>query len=273
MVKKFSKILVICMCIFLIVGLVAGCGQTQQQGEQEGQEAGGEQTEKKVWVVGTSADYPPFESVDEKGEFVGFDMDLIREVAKRLDVELKIESMEFDSLIASLKQGKIDAIIACMSPDSERLKEADFTEAYYLTKHGILVKEDGKAEINELSDILKYEVGVQTGTTMDKWITQKISEGAIPEAKVKRYTDANAGALDVKNGRLDAFLVDAPVAYEKAKEIGLVVALETVLDKDEDPGIVLKKGSTEMLEKLNGIIKEMKDDGTIQQLEEKWIKQ
>ncbi len=271
--KNLSKIFVVCMCIFLIVGLVAGCGQTQQQAEQEGQEAGGEQTEKEVWIVGTSADYPPFESVDEKGEFIGFDMDLIREVAKRLGVELKIESMEFGSLIASLKQGKIDAIIACMSPDPERLKEADFTDPYYLIKHGILVKEGSKAEIKELNDIFKYEVGVQTGTTMDKWITQKISEGAIPEAKVKHYSDANAGAMDVKNGRLDAFLVDAPVAYEKAKEVGLIVALETVLEKEENPGIVLKKGSTEMLEKLNEIIKEMKEDGTIQQLEEKWIKQ
>jgi len=108
---------------------------------------------------------------------------------------------------------------------------------------------------------------------MDKWITGKVEEGAIPADNVNRYSDANAGALDVKQGRLDVFIVDAPVAYEKAKEVGLVVALETVLEKDENPGIVLKKGSTDMLEKLNGIIQEMKDDGTIQQLEEKWIKQ
>ena len=64
-------------------------------------------------------------------------MDLIQEVGKRLGVEVKIEPLEFDSLIASLKQGKIDAIISCMSPDEERLKEADFTKAYYITKHGI----------------------------------------------------------------------------------------------------------------------------------------
>ncbi|MGI6486573.1 MAG: transporter substrate-binding domain-containing protein [Tepidanaerobacteraceae bacterium] len=269
--KNLSKVFVLFMCIFLIAGLVAGCSQSQQP--EEGQEAGGNQGEKDIWVVGTSADYPPFESVDENGEFIGFDMDIIREVADRLGVELKIESMEFDSLIASLKQGKIDAIIACMSPDEERLKEADFTDAYYITKHGLLVKEEGGAEINKLEDILGYDVGVQTGTTMDKWITGKVEEGAIPADNVNRYSDANAGALDVKQGRLDVFIVDAPVAYEKAKEVGLVVALETVLEKDENPGIVLKKGSTDMLEKLNGIIQEMKDDGTIQQLEEKWIKQ
>ena len=135
-----------------------------------------------------------------------------------------------------------------MSPDEERLKEADFTDAYYITKHGLLVKEEGGAEINKLEDILGYDVGVQTGTTMDKWITGKVEEGAIPADNVNRYSDANAGALDVKQGRLDVFIVDAPVAYEKAKEVGLVVALETVLEKDENPGIVLKKGSTDMLE-------------------------
>jgi ABC-type amino acid transport substrate-binding protein len=101
----------------------------------------------------------------------------------------------------------------------------------------------------------------------------QIDAGAINESKVKYYTDANAGALDVKNGRLPAFVVDLPVAYEKAKELDLEVAVETVLDKDEDPGIVLQKGSTEMIEKLNGIIDEMMADGTIEELEEKWFKQ
>jgi ABC-type amino acid transport substrate-binding protein len=86
-----------------------------------------------------------------------------------LGVEVKIEPLEFESLIASLKQGKIDAIIACMSPDEERLKEADFTKAYYKQNMGFWLNPDGKAKIKELSDVLKYEFGVQTGTTMAAW--------------------------------------------------------------------------------------------------------
>lgn len=271
--KKLGEILIYALCLTLILGIVAGCGNNQQpsQGASNGNEQSG--GEKKVWVVGTSPDYPPFEFVDDQGNYAGFDMDLIREVGKRLGVEVKIEALEFESLIASLKQGKIDAIIACMSPDEERPKEADFTKAYYVTKHGILVNPQGDVDIKELDDVFKYDFGVQTGTTMATWAKNQIEKGAVKESQVKYYTDANAGALDVKNGRLGAFIVDSPVAYEKAKELDLVVAVETVLENDENPGIVLQKGSTEMIEKLNKIIDDMMADGTIEQLEEKWLKQ
>jgi polar amino acid transport system substrate-binding protein len=252
---------------------MAGCGKSQQPSESAPAGNGQAEGEKEVWVVGTSPDYPPFEFVDEQGNYAGFDMDLIQEVGKRLGVEVKIEALEFESLIASLKQGKIDAIISCMSPNEERLKEADFTKAYYNTKHGILVNPESDVDIKELEDIFNYEFGVQTGTTMAVWAESKVQEGVVKESQVKYYTDANAGALDVKNGRLGAFVVDGPVAYEKAKELDIKVALETVLENDENPGIVLPKGSTEMLEKLNKIIDDMMADGTIAELEEKWLKQ
>jgi len=274
--KKLWKVIVYLLCLSLIFSAVAGCGKSQQQGEsapggnKEGEEA---KVGKEVWVVGTSPDYPPFEFVDEKGNYAGFDMELIQEVGKRLGVEVKIESLEFESLIASLKQGKIDAIISCMSPNEERLKEVDFTKPYYNNKHGILVNPSSNVEINALEDVFKYEFGVQTGTTMATWADSKVQEGAVKESQVKYYADANAGALDVKNGRLGAFIVDGPVAYQKAKELGLKVAMETVLENDENPAIALRKGSTEMLEKLNKIIDEMIADGTIAQLEEKWLKE
>jgi len=266
--KKIVKILVLCLCISLLAGAMSGCGgDSDVAGQNQGSD---EAKGKEVWVVGTSPDYPPFEFVDEKGKFVGFDLDLIEEVGKRLGVEVQVEGLEFDSLIASLKQGKIDAIISCMSPDKERLKEADFTIPYYKTEHGVLVKSD-MTDIKSIDDVLKYEFGVQTGSTIDSWATSKLEEGAIKESQIKRYSDANAGVLDVKNGRLPAFVIDLPVAHQKAKELGIKVAVETVLDEDENPGIVLAKGSDEMIEKLNKIIEEMKNDGTIDKLIEKWL--
>lgn len=270
--KRTVKIITFILCLSLVLGVVSGCGNSGQQ-SQSGESSNQQSGEKEVWVVGTSPDYPPFEFIDENGNFAGFDIDLINEVGKRLGVEVKIESLEFESLIASLKQGKIDAIIACMSPNEERLKEADFTKPYYKTKHGVLVNPEGKAEIKELSDVLKYEFGVQSGTTMAAWAQKQIKSGAVKESQVKYYTDANAGVLDVKNGRLAAFVIDLPVAYAKAKELGLKVAVETTLENDEDPGIVLKKGSTEMVEKLNKIIDDMVADGTIAKLEDKWFRQ
>ena len=109
--KKLGKIIICMLCITLVMGLMAGCGQNANQGQKQPDASGQQGEEKEVWVVGTSPDYPPFEFVDDDGNFAGFDMDLIQEVGKRLGVEVKIEPLEFDSLIASLKQGKIDAII------------------------------------------------------------------------------------------------------------------------------------------------------------------
>jgi ABC-type amino acid transport substrate-binding protein len=271
--KRISKFIILGLCVVLVISLLAGCSQPKQEQQAVDQpKAEQPKEEKKEWVVGTSADYPPFESVDEKGEFVGFDMDLIREVGKRMGVEVKIVSMEFDSLIASLKQGKVDAVIACMSPTPARLEEADFTDAYYLTKNAVLIKPDGKVEVKTIEDVFKYEIAVQTGTTMDEWATQQVKDGKIKESQLKRYTDANVAAMDVKNGRIEAFIADLPVAYEKANELDLKVAIEYKINQSGDAGILLKKGSDEMLQKLNEIIKEMKDDGFLGQLEDKWLK-
>lgn len=259
--NKLKRIAIYTLCLLLMAGLLAGCGKTADSGSG-----------KEKWVVGTSPDYPPFEFIDNKNEYAGFDMDLIREVAERLDVELEIKSLEFDSLIASLKAGKIDAIISCMSATPERLLEADFTKPYYVDMQGVVVHPEGKVEVKALEDVLNLEFGVQSGSTMATWAEGKIEEGAVKESQVKQYTDVNAGFLDLKNQRIDAYVADLAVARQKAKELGLEMAVETVLDEEESPGIVLAKGSDEMLEKLNAIIDDLEADGTLKALEDKWLK-
>jgi len=270
--KKTYKIAALFLCVGLIVGILVGCGGTSESKDPNQEPAKGQESnsEEGTWVVGTSPDYPPFEFVDDKGEYAGFDIDLAKEVGKRLGKEVKIEALEFEVLIEALKSGKIDAIISCMNPTPPRLEEADFTDTYFEVKHGILVKPDGKTEIKELDDVLKYEFGVQTGTSMDDWATKQIEEGKLKESQLKRYTDANAAVMDVKSGRIAAFVADLPIVEYKAKQLDLEVAAECKLSDEADPGIVVAKGS-DMLDKLNEIVKEMKEDGTIKELEEKWF--
>ncbi|HHY04155.1 MAG TPA: basic amino acid ABC transporter substrate-binding protein [Thermoanaerobacterales bacterium] len=270
--KKLSKIIVCGLCLMLVLGLVAGCGQQQAGNEQE-EEQGENQEDKKVLVVGTSPDYPPFEFVDDKGNYVGYDMDLIREIGKRLGMEIEIKALEFDSLIASVKQGKLDAVISAMGPTPERLAEADFTDPYYAAKQGVLVKPGSDVKIDTIEDLLKYNFAVQTGTTMHTWASEQIETGAVKEEQVKCYTDVNVAVLDLKNGRVDALFLDLPVAWSKAKEANLEVTLEVDLKTEEPWGIVVQKGNDELKEKLNGALKELKEDGTLDKLEEKWIKQ
>jgi len=91
--EKISKILIYVLCLTLIIGVMAGCGKSQQPSERSPAGNGQAEGEKEVWIVGTSPDYPPFEFVDEQGNYAGFDMDLIQEVGKRLGVEVKIEAL------------------------------------------------------------------------------------------------------------------------------------------------------------------------------------
>lgn len=263
--KKIRKILILLLSVGLIMGVLTGC-----KGSEDADKSSVGDTESDIWVVGTSPDYPPFEFVDENGEYAGFDIDLAKEVAKRLGKELKVEALEFESLIEALKRGKIDAIISCMNPTPERLEEADFSKGYHEVKHGILIKPDGDVEIKKLEDVFNYDFGVQSGTSMDDWATKMVEEGKIKAEQLNRYTAADSGVLDVKNGRIAAFLADLPVVQENAKKYNLEVALECNVAENANPSIVVEKGSG-MLDELNKIIDEMKEDGTLAKLEEKWL--
>jgi len=93
-------------------------------------------------IVGTSADYAPWEYVDENGEFAGYDIELIREIGARMDLEVEIQDMGFDTLISAVKQGKIDVVIAAMSITEKRKEQVDFTDGYYDGAHGFIVAAD-----------------------------------------------------------------------------------------------------------------------------------
>src|SRR5690349_11105603 len=123
-----------------------------------------------VIKVGTSADYPPFESVDANGNKVGFDVDLMTEVAKRLGVKLEWVDMPFDSLIAAVQGGKIDASISAFNYSEERDQMIDFSDAYYTSEDAFTVAEGFVGTIADPQDVAAFKVGVQTGTTQDSWL-------------------------------------------------------------------------------------------------------
>ncbi len=117
----------------------------------------------KVIKVGTSADYPPFESVDSNGNKVGFDIELMNEVANRLGVKVEWVDMPFDSLIAAVQGGKIDASISAFNYSEERDKMIDFSDAYYTSEDAFTVADGFTGKIENPEDVAAYKVGVQTG--------------------------------------------------------------------------------------------------------------
>jgi polar amino acid transport system substrate-binding protein len=221
-------------------------------------------------VIGTSADYPPYESIDEAGNFVGFDMDLIREVGKRIDMEIEIKDMPFDSLIAAVQEGKIDGVIAAMQTSPERLEKVDFSTGYHTQKDAFLVAGDSTLVLNTPQDAAGYSIGVQTGTLQEKWAVDNLIPLGTTEEQIFRYERVEQGALDVKNGRIEMLFINADPAAALAEQEGLKVALVSGETVTGAQAIAVQKGNTELLDKINQALADLEKEGFIQQLQDKW---
>jgi polar amino acid transport system substrate-binding protein len=263
-----KRIVTLTLLIVILVLITSACGPKEPANELEAVEQAGKIT------IGTSADYPPFEFVDDAGEMVGFDIDLANEIGKQMGVEVEILDMPFDSLIASVQEGKIDISIAAFNYTEERDKTVDFSDAYYYAEDGFLVLEGFTGEITKPEDAANYIVGVQTGATADSWATENLVDaGLMPEENLFRYERMDQAALDVKNGRIDILITDYIPAEALAEEVGGLVVIFHAEVSTGPVNIITPEGSTELTGKLNEIIANMLEDGFIDGLSVKWIGQ
>lgn len=224
---------------------------------------------EQVLVVGTSADYPPFEFLNNDKEIVGFDLDLIRAIAEKLNMNVKIENMSFNSLILSLSTNKIDVIAAGLSKTEEREKKIDFSDPYYHNFFALLV--DAKRSDIDYANPLKkgLKVGAQTGSQMYSWAKQN------PDLDVMTV-DSNLMLVQLlKTGNLDAVIVDKEIAisFEKTDKSLMVIDLKdksgNQISGGEGMSFGLKKKS-DLLQGINKAIAELKTSGEIEKLRSKW---
>lgn len=220
-------------------------------------------------IVGTSADYPPYESIDAEGKFVGFDMDLMRAIAEKMGVEVEFQDMPFDSLIAAVQEGKIDVVIAAMQSTPERDETVDFSMDYRPTKDAFLGAADSTIELTTGLDAAGHSIGAQTGTVQEGWIQSALVDaGLTPADQVFSYERADQGGLDVQNGRIDLLLIDAEPAISLAEQLGLKILLITDSTSSSGKAIAMPQGETALKAELDTIIQGLTDDGTIKQIEE-----
>src|SRR5512138_453526 len=258
-------------CVSLLVALsllLSACGGTSAANHLEAVKQAG------VIKIGTSADYPPFESVDANGNKVGFDVDLMTEIAKRLDVKLEWVDMPFDSLIAAVQEGKIDASISAFNYTEERDKTIDFSDPYYTSEDAFSVADGFAGNIAKPEDVAAYKVGVQTGTTQDGWLTDTlVADGALPETNLFRYDRVDQAMLDLKSGRIDVMMSDYVPAQALAKQLGgLNIVYHGVLSSGP-MNIVIPEKDVELQKAINEIIKQLQDEGFIDQLAVKYFAQ
>jgi len=256
-----KRIFVIALLVVMLITTLVACGPKKPANQLEAIKQAG------VIKVGTSADYPPFESVDANGKMVGFDVDLMTEIANRLGVKVEWVDMPFDSLIAAVQEGKIDASIAAFNYTEERAQKIDFTDAYYTSEDAFIVAETFTGQITNPEDVAQFKVGVQSGTTQDGWLTDElVATGKMPETNLFRYDRADQAALDVKSGRVDVWMADYVPGQAVINQIGgLKVIFKGVLSSGP-MNIIVPKGSTELKQAINDIIKKLQAEGVIDQL-------
>ena len=218
---------------------------------------------------GSSATYPPFESLDANNQIVGFDMDLAKALCKQMQAECTFTNQPFDSLIPALKFRKFDAVISGMDITPERSKQVAFTNPYYANS-AIVIAQKGK--FTSLADLKGKRVGMENGTTHQKYLHDKH-----PEVKTVAYDSYQNAIIDLKNGRLDGVFGDTAVVNEWLKTNPQLAAVgEHVTDAQyfgTGLGIAVRPENKALVEKLNTALAAIKADGTYQKISDQWFPQ
>lgn len=265
--KKFSKALVAGVLATSMM-LFAGCG-----GNDAAQDANAdaENQEAVVLTVGTNAAFEPFEMMAEDGEtIIGFDVDLINAIAADQGMEVEMVNMEFDGLVMAVQNGQIDASIAGMSITPERQEQVAFTAPYYDAGLNIAVAADN-TDITSEADLAGKVVASQMGTTGAAKALELQEAGVV--ADVKLLENINVCMLALGNGEVDAVIMDIPVngAYVAAHPEVAKIAAEFEVEVPEQFGIAVALDNTELLDKLNAGLENVKANGTYDELIDKYF--
>lgn len=273
-----KKLLAVLLATVMTMSLLTACSsnkaaettkETEATGTTEATEtteaAASEALSDGVLTVGTNAEFPPFEYVDDNGEPDGFDMALIKAVGEKLGVKVEVENMEFASLISSIGS-KIDVAIAGMTVTDERKESVDFSDSYYEAVQYVILPEG--SEIATAEDLKNKAIGVQLGTTGD-FIASDI-EGAT----VSQYNKAVDAVNDLINGRVDCVIIDKnPALVFEGKFEGQITAVDGAqFDfEPEQYAIAMPKGDAALVEQVNKALEEIKADGTFDELVKTYI--
>ena len=255
-----KKIIATAVLGIMTMGL-AGCGSSNDKNSASKTDLLEKIQKNGKLVVGISADYAPYEFhyIDENGKDVigGFDVDIANEIANKIGVDLVIQEMDFDALVSALPAGKVDLVISGMNPTEERAKVVDFSEVYYNSKHGILVRAEDADKYQTFADLEGAKVGVQLGSTQEK-----IAKTEIPNVNLQQLSNINNLILELKAGKVDAIVMEKPVA-EMAVKSNPELAVGKPIYEEQTGGnaVGIAKNNPQLLAKVNEVITELNESG------------
>lgn len=263
-----KKIIATAVLGIMTIGL-AGCGSSNDKNSASKTDLLEKIQKNGKLVVGMSADYAPYEFhyIDENGKDVigGFDVDIANEIANKIGVNLVIQEMDFDALVSALPAGKVDLVISGMNPTEERAKVVDFSEVYYNSKHGILVRAEDADKYQTFADLEGAKVGVQLGSTQEK-----IAKTEIPNVNLQQLSNINNLILELKAGKVDAIVMEKPVA-EMAVKSNPELAVGKPIYEEQTGGnaVGIAKNNPQLLAKVNEVITELNESGKMDEYIEK----
>lgn len=273
MKKKLALLLAGAM---LMTAALAGCGDKPADDDTQTPATDAGQTDTTTpadtgsgdtLTMSTNATFPPYEFYEGE-KIVGIDAEIAQAIAEKLGMKLEILDMGFDPAIAAAQSGQSDIVMAGLTVTEERKENLNFTDTYATGIQVVIVPEN--SEITSIDDLEGKLIGVQQGTTGDMYCSDTPENGGYGQDAVQKFESGPLAVEALKNGQVDCVVIDNEPAksYVEANE-GLKI-LDTEF-ANEDYAIGIAKSNTELLDKINGALKELKDDGTVKSIIEKYI--
>ena len=254
-----KKIFALCMMLVLAVTALAGCGGDTAKKDEA----------KKI-VVGLDDNFPPMGFKDEKNEIVGFDIDLAKEAAKRLGREVEFKAIDWNSKEAELKSGRVDVLWNGLDITEQRKENMLFSEPYMDNRQIVFVAKGKNVAIASEADLAGKVVGTQSGGTTEEYFTKNTA--LTGSMKVKYYSDYITAFMDLENGRIDAVVGDEIIGrYYISKHPDEIEAVETVIGEVSQFGFAFRKDDQALRDEVQKVFDEMKADGTVAKISEKWF--
>ena len=263
--KRKSRLLVPMIALLGLAGIVSGCSSKETAKEETGD---------KVILVGTQNDYPPFAFADENNELTGYDIDVVKEIDKKLDgYTFEFVATPWDSMFLALESNKIQAVADQIAKTPDREEKYLFTDESYFAAETVIVVKSGRSDIKSIEDLEGKKVGALAGDSYTLLLEEhnKKAENDI----ILKYSESGTPSeilQDVQTGRIDAYVNDPIMINTVLEKYDLDVEIVGQPIVQDDMGIVFKdeKQGEELKALVDPVIKQLKEDGTLAELSKMW---